>query len=621
MCKAGKDACFTFVNMCWKMQYRLVICVLMLSLFVPVAAQIKFVVIPSKTVVAQNETFQLQFVIEGTTQVDDFKAPSFRNFEQLSGLDQANGWTWVNGALSEYVSYTILLRPKIKRKLPVASAVAKVKGKLITSAPLTIVVTETGTTTQSMTEERPDYYLLPGENVKEKISKNLFIKATIDKHTCYVGEPVLATFKLFTRLDSESKIVKRPSLNGFSVIELEEPEAGIFSKEMYNGKLFNCYLIRKVQLFPLQSGMISIEPVEVENIVRMIKAKTGSSKETGTWLDAMMEKMQDAEISSENIIEEKLLLKTEELKVNVLELPQKNKPETFNGAVGNFTMEAGLLNNEIAANDNATLRISIKGRGNIPMITTPIVNWPAGVDSFEAKMTEEINKTSSPISGSKTFDIPFSVAKTGMFEIPSVRFSYFDEKTRSYQTITTKNLQLNVTAAVKRKLPVQTGSPAVNESNPSWVWVAGGGGLLLLLAGGLLFFVQRKKQTDLKEKVAVVKEEEIKPIKTVAAYLQPAVALKDGLHQKQFYTLLMEAVQLFLTDRLQLNEQVVNNAMLAEVLKQKEWNDLAAQFQLIMNECEMLVFSGVEVSDAKDQLLISSIELMKETDRRVSCVY
>ena len=324
--------------------------VIALLLSVSATAQVKLSVIPSKTVVQQNENFQLQFVVEGTNQIDDFTPPSFRNFEQVSGFDQTNGWTWVNGSLSEYITYTITLRPKIKGRLPIASAIVKAKGKIATSSPIVIFVKEAGTT-QPIEEERPDYYLMPNENLKDKVAKNLFVKATIDKRTCYVGEPVLATFKLFTRLDSESKIVKRPSLNGFSVVDMEQPEAGIFSKELYNGKMYNCYLIRKVQLFPLQSGLLTIEPVEVENLVRMIRAKARSSKETNTWMDAVMEKMREADVSDGDIVQERIILKSDTLKVNVLDVPEKNKPESFDGAVGNFSMQASLLNKSIAAND------------------------------------------------------------------------------------------------------------------------------------------------------------------------------------------------------------------------------------------------------------------------------
>src|SRR3569833_2108854 len=70
-----------------------------------------------------------------------------------------------------------------------------------------------------------DIVLKPGENPKEKIRKNLFLKVQVDKTTCYVGEPIVATYKLYSRLSSESKVTKRPSLNGFSVYDMVDPSS------------------------------------------------------------------------------------------------------------------------------------------------------------------------------------------------------------------------------------------------------------------------------------------------------------------------------------------------------------------------------------------------------------
>ena len=591
--------------------------VIALLLSVSATAQVKLSVIPSKTVVQQNENFQLQFVVEGTNQIDDFTPPSFRNFEQVSGFDQTNGWTWVNGSLSEYITYTITLRPKIKGRLPIASAIVKAKGKIATSSPIVIFVKEAGTT-QPIEEERPDYYLMPNENLKDKVAKNLFVKATIDKRTCYVGEPVLATFKLFTRLDSESKIVKRPSLNGFSVVDMEQPEAGIFSKELYNGKMYNCYLIRKVQLFPLQSGLLTIEPVEVENLVRMIRAKARSSKETNTWMDAVMEKMREADVSDGDIVQERIILKSDTLKVNVLDVPEKNKPESFDGAVGNFSMQASLLNKSIAANDYATLRVVIKGKGNLPMITAPTVHWPTGVDSFDAKLSEEIDKHNAPISGTKTFDIPFAVSKPGLFTIPKINFTYFDEQTKTYHTVSSDSLQLNVTAPVKRKTPVFHDEPIVKEGLPRWVWVAGvGSGLLVLIVG--IFFVQHKKEKKAEEKIIVQQPgaEDIQPEKTTDAYLQPAAYVLEGLHPKQYYTLLLQGLQDFFIERLNLQQKPVSNTQIVQALQQKNWTDLATEFQQLSQACELAIFSPIEITDDRDQLMKQSKELMQEVDRRI----
>lgn len=587
-----------------------------LLLTVVVCAQVKLTVLPSKTVVQLNETFQLQFVVEGANEVDEFIPPAFRNFEQLGGFEKTTGVTWINGSLTEYITFTVNLRPKLKGRLPIASAIVKANGRMATSSTLMIFVKPGA---EQVTEERPDFYLLPNETVKDKIAKNLFIKATLDKRSCYVGEPILATFKLFTRLDSESKIVKRPSLNGFSVVDMEQPESGNFSKEMLNGKMYNCYLIRKVQLFPLQAGQLTIEPVEVENLVRLIKAKARSTKETSTWLDAVMDKMKEAEIESAGTIEEKVVLKSEELRVNVLDVPEKNKPESFNGAVGAFTMEASLLNTTIAANDNATLRVVIKGKGNLPMITAPVVNWPSGVDSFDAKLTEAIDKQNAPISGSKTFDIPFSVSKTGTFIIPAIHFSYFDQATKTYHTISSDTLQLQVTPAVKRKTPVFEEAVLQDEGTPRWVWVASvGGTILLLLLTGLLIQAKRDKK-KLPDTVMTTETETVVMEKTsIESFLQPANDAVDNAHKKQFYTLLMQGLQDYMIDRFQLQAQTVHTAAAVAILKQQQLTEEADRYQQLMSACEITVFSPLELTDNREELLHAAQKLLQQIEAKHS---
>lgn len=586
----------------------------LLLLTVVICAQVKLTVLPSKTVVQLNETVQLQFVVEGTNEVDEFIPPAFRHFEQIGGFEKTTGVTWVNGSLTEYITFTVNLRPKLKGRLPIASASVKAKGKMATSSALMIFV-KAGAV--QLTEERPDSYLLPNETVKDKIARNLFIKATLDKRSCYVGEPILATFKLFTRLDSESKIVKRPSLNGFSVVDMEQPETGNFSTEMFNGQMYNCYLIRKVQLFPLQSGELTIEPVEVENLVHLIKAKskTSSNKETSTWLDAVKEKMKEAENESAGTIEERVVLKSEELKVNVLDVPEKNKPESFDGAVGTFTMETILLNKSIAANDNATLRIVIKGKGNLHMITAPVVNWPSGVDSFDARLTEQIDKKNTPISGSKTFDIPFSVSKTGAFIIPAIQFSYFDQATKTYHTLKSDTLQLQVTAAVKRKAPVFEQVVLQDEGTPRWVWVASvGGTILLLLITGLL--IQAKRDKKKLPTVAVTSEAEtiVMEKTSIERFLQPANDAVQNAHKKQFYTLLMQGLQDYMIDRFQLQAQMVNTAAAVAILKQQQLTEEADRYQQLMNTCELAVFSPVELMDDREELLLAAKNLLQQIE-------
>jgi hypothetical protein len=251
------------------------------------------------------------------------------------------------------------------------------------------------------------------------------------------------------------------------------------------------------------------------------------------------------------------------------------------------------------------------------MITVPTVHWPTGVDSFDAKLSEEIDKRNAPISGTKTFDIPFAVSKAGLFTIPKINFTYFDEQTKTYHTVSSDSLQLNVTAAVKRKTPVFHDEPLVKESLPRWVWVASvGGGLLVLIAG--ILFIQHKKEKKEEKKITTSQPvaEDIQPQKTMDAYLQPAAYVLEGLHPKQYYTLLLQGLQDFFSERFNLPQKNISNTQIVQALQQKNWPDLATQFHELSQACELAIFSPIEITDDRERLMTQSKELMQEIDKR-----
>ncbi len=93
-----------------------------------------------------------------------------------------------------------------------------------------------------------DELVKPGEKVEDKIRKNFFIKVEVSKTDCYLGEPIVATYKLYARLRSDSRVTRHPSLNGFSVYDMIDPSEDRVSVEKVNGKNFSVHMIRKTQL-------------------------------------------------------------------------------------------------------------------------------------------------------------------------------------------------------------------------------------------------------------------------------------------------------------------------------------------------------------------------------------
>jgi hypothetical protein len=261
-----------------------------------------------------------------------------------------------------------------------------------------------------------------GEDVDEKIKKNFFLKADVTKTTCYVGEPIMATFKAFSRMNANSRVVKRPALTGFSVMEMVDAYNNEAEVEMIKGKAFNSHLIRKVQLFPLQEGQFSLEPAEVESQIFLRNPDRIKY----------------------------LLLETPPITVNVKALPLQNQPDSFSGAVGNFSVDVQMKDRELYQYDPATVKLIVSGTGNLPLITDPDIVWPQGVQASPPQVTEDINKYEYPLSGTKIFEYHLELNSSGEFTVPPISFSYFDPAPQKYKTAVTKEIKFTVKKGRKK---------------------------------------------------------------------------------------------------------------------------------------------------------------------------
>ena len=131
-------------------------------------------------------------------------------------------------------------------------------------------------------------------------------------------------------------------------------------------------------------------------------------------------------------------------------LPETNKPVSFTGAVGKFSLEAGLQKTNFPANEPGKLILKISGSGNLQLLTAPTLTWPSGIDPFEPKVTEDLNKIAVPVTGTKVFEYSFSANAPGEYSLPAINFSYFDPVSASYKTIGTKPFSFTACLAVER---------------------------------------------------------------------------------------------------------------------------------------------------------------------------
>ncbi|HMD00424.1 MAG TPA: BatD family protein, partial [Ferruginibacter sp.] len=357
-----------------------------------------------------------------------------------------------------------------------------------------------------------DYILHKGESPLEKIKNNIIVKLETDKTSCYVGEPVVATYKLYTRLKSESSLSKNPSFNGFSVIDLLAPDDVNYQPGKLNGRSYNVYTLRKAQLYPLQAGTLELEPAEVENNIHFIKAEY--LNQGNDPMDGFFRDFAPATVPPEGIENQKVTLQSQPLAILVKPLPEADKPANFGGAVGNFQVSASLAKNIFSTDDAGALTVVVSGTGNMQLVTAPDVKWADGIEAFEPKTSDDINKTLVPVSGRKLMEFPFTVSKAGNYTIPSVEFSYFDPKAGKYKTASSGPISFTVTQGTGKPKTVDTSTIVKNE--PSALVRFFNNRLrvvsvvAILIVCGLIFWLSRERKKDSIAAVIAAKEEERK---------------------------------------------------------------------------------------------------------------
>jgi hypothetical protein len=355
-----------------------------------------------------------------------------------------------------------------------------------------------------------DQLIRRGENPAAKVKGNLLIRLDVNKQSSYVGEPILATYRLYTRLRSQSRVVKQPTFSGATVVEMT-PEESVPKQERLNGRMYNVYIIRKVQLFPLQAGKLVLPQASVENKVTFYKAENVNYR--------------DLYYNPANlpVEEQTVTITSSSSSVDIKPLPG-NAPAGFNGAVGKFRIEVGKAGDKpVTTNNTAGFIVMVEGPGNLQQIKAPDVKWPKGIEAFEPTDEEEVDKSGFPARVRKTFKYPFLITQTGTYTIPPVEFVYFDPSSAQYVTLTSKPYSFKVTQG--QKVSVSNFDFKEKFGFETHLAVLLGGGLLAIFIG-LLLYSRRQKKTPVA--VPAVESAVVPP---APVYIQPGA---DAIETEQF---------------------------------------------------------------------------------------
>lgn len=564
-------------------------------------------IVPQQPIVV-GESFRVQYVAEGAENFDHFIAPSFSGFSVLPGPEVYNSNSLTNKDRKFRNTIYTLKAIKVGRHR-IAGAVAGIDGRNYRSDDVWIEVITIEEAEQQRREngavnDNSPYFLKPGEDPYDKIRQNLFVKVLVDKKTCYIGEAVVATFKLYSRLESKSEIIKNPGLYGFTVHDMVGLSDKVVTTETVNGRPFDVHTIRQVQLYPLQVGSFTIDPMEINNKVEfsrsyVIKKTEQEISEGGS--------LKEDEMPAPGTVMFESNTRTEPVNITVRPTPSKNRPSDYNGATGRFNIKASFEKNELAKNEEGYLVLTISGKGNFSQISAPVIQWPKGVEGFDPSLKESIEQSVAPLRGNKSFRYPFVTDSSGTYKFPLISFSFFDPDTNTYRTVYSSVGEVVVTNKEKTNSPIvpATRKKSIMEVNrkASRMAVVIVGALVILI---LLYWSTRKKEPI--KVVTINAEAPSRP--TTEEILYPVLQLLDG-SDREFYSSLYHTIWSQLGAQFHLSGTEMNKQVLGLKLMQIEFSGREELLSIIQT-CEAGMFTSAQMEGNRMELLERVRQLLNE---------
>ena len=407
---------------------RLFITVITALMALAAAAQ-DVIKVEAPNVVAADEQFNVTFIIEGENSPSDFTWSAGSNFQVLWGPQSGHSVSTriINGqrSRSEQTTYTYVLMPTSTGKFAIPTATAKVKGKEIKSASRTIEVAAAGSASSRSQGQQQGQ---PAQRQQAGVSDDdIFLTLDLSRTNVVVGEPITATLKLYQRVNVAGfENVTFPDFNGFWSQEIEAPTNIEFSREVYDGQIYNAALLRKFILIPQQQGAVTITPADLVCLVNIRMASAGNSIFDGFFDDY-------------RTIRKRVTSKA--VTVNVSPLPA-GAPASFAGGVGTFEISAKLSKDVLKTHEAGSLVVTVTGTGNVSLLEEPKVSFPPDMEVYDTKISDRIDK--SGLSGSKYYEFPFIPRSYGDFVIEPIKYSYYDVNAKKYVTLETPAIPLTV---------------------------------------------------------------------------------------------------------------------------------------------------------------------------------
>lgn len=278
------------------------------------------------------------------------------------------------------------------------------------------------------------------------------LRLTLSKEKCYTNEPVILTVTWYIGKNVNDFNFNLPLLNdkrftfadpaidtkaGNKLYRIKIGGSEVIGEEgtgVLDGTKYTTIFFKKV-LIPVKAGIIPIDQATVT-----CSALTGYSKRSNDPFSNFFD--DDFFGSSRRTVYNTVVVPSNNLSLNVLDVPAEGRPANFEGHTGNYRLDASASPLRVNIGDPVTYVITVRGPAYLELVDLPSLNkQPAFIKNF--RIPDE--RASAEIKGNeKIFTQTIRPLNPGIKEIPPFELPYFDTETGEYQVAKTDPIPITV---------------------------------------------------------------------------------------------------------------------------------------------------------------------------------
>lgn len=558
----------------------------------------------SKEKLGINERLRVEFAMNKDG--DNFSPPTFEGFKVVMGPSQSISSSWVNGKRSFSKSYSYILKPISQGYFTIGQATIEIDGETYKTLQRRVQITSA--------VENPN----APKTAQDVADENLHLVAEVSKSKPYLNESVTVVYKLYISSNisvTNFRPLDSPKYNNFWSQDIPVTKYNTVN-ETYNGKPYRSVILKRMVLYPQKTGKLDIEPLALEIYVDV---PTNRRDFFGSRIYTQTSKTVSAGKRT----------------LNVKKLPEEGKPAGFSGAVGQFDFQVTTSKTSLNASESLQAKVEVNGKGNLKLFQLPEPELPSALEVYEPEFNESVRTTITGMQGKVSNNYTIVPSFRGRYPIPSISFSYFDPKTKTYHTLNSEEITVNVLEGPtddisaspgsigRQKIAVPTGRQfhfiktqttlmAMNRSSffgsQRFYWMLFAPFLLI----PIVMIYRRKRQLD----EADVLGNRLKAANRLARkYL--STAKKELGNSEGFYVALEKALHNYLKAKLKIETSEFSKEKIIDLLNDKQVDESTSdQFIELLKSCEMARYSPFTNVQMKEDYQKAS-EVISKMDKQL----